>query len=296
MTKNIPVGLDQFHYAIMDDETAETYDTPVAIPGLMMANMAPTINTAMLYADDKLFDQAMSLGEVALALNLASIPTADRAALLGKTVDANGVLVDNKDDHPPYVAAAYRRKLNNGKYRYVWLLKGKFRMSDDNANTKGDTPTFQTPTLNATFMPRDADGDWRNVVDQDDPNVVSGTLTNWFNAVYLPSADTTPPTVLTVDPADLADPVARNTTVVWTFSEAIKASTINLSNFMLLDSALAPVAGSLDYNVGATIVTFTPTASLAALTEHTAIVTTGVKDLAGNALAAPFISTFTTAA
>lgn len=293
--KNIPVGLDMFHYAIMDDETNETYEAPVHIPGLMMANMVPTTNTANLFADDKLWDVALSLGEVALAINVADLPTADRAALLGKTIDANGVLVDNKDDHPPFVAVGYRRKMSNGRYRYVWLHKGKFRVPEDNAQTKGDTPTFQTPTINATFMPRDTDGQWRNVVNQGDPGVEAATLTNWFDAVYLADADTTPPTV-TVDPLNAATEVAVGSDVVWTFNEAIKVSTINPSNFMLLNEALAPVAGTLDWNAAATIVTFKPTGNLTAAHMYTAIVTTGVQDRAGNALAAPKITTFTTAA
>ena len=294
--KNIPVGLDQLHYAIMDDEDLETYEAPVAIPGTIMANIVPTTNSATLYADDKAWDVAMSLGDIALALNMADIPTADRAAWLGHTVDANGVLVRKDTDQAPYVAIGFRRKLSNGKYRYVWLLKGKFRAEEQNAATKTDTPTFQTPTINATFMPRDTDREWQSVVNEGDPSVEAGTLTSWFNAVYLSSADAVAPTVLTVDPADLEEGVAIDTTVVWTFSEAIKASTINLSNFMLIDQDNVPVAGSLDYNVGATVVTFTPTASLDNLTIHTAIVTTGVKDLAGNALAAPHISTFATVA
>ena len=294
--KNIPVGLDQLHYAIMDDEALETYAAPVAIPGTIMANIVPTTNAATLYADDKAWDVAMSLGDIALALNMADIPTADRAAWLGHTVDANGVLVRKDTDQAPYVAIGFRRKLSNGKYRYVWLLKGKFRAEEQNAATKTDTPTFQTPTINATFMPRDTDREWQSVVNEGDPGVVAGTLTSWFDSVYLSSADAVAPTVLSVDPTNEEDPVAIDTTVVWTFSEAIKASTINLSNFMLLDSGLVPVAGTLDYNVGATIVTFTPAENLANLETFTAIVTTGVKDLAGNALAGPYITTFTTAA
>ena len=291
--KNIPVGLDMLHYAIMDDESAESYATPVRIPGTIMANIVPTTNSTVLYADDQAYDVAMSLGDIALALNVADIPTVDRAAMLGHSVDANGVLVRNKDDHAPYVAIGFRRRMANKKFRFVWLLKGKFRAEEQNANTKTETPTFQTPTINATFLPRDTDGDWENVVNEGDPGVEASTLTNWFNAVYLKSADATPPTV-TVVPLDEAIDVAVDAQVVWTFSKSISAGSINLSNFMVLDSDMAPVAGSLDYNVGRTIVTFTPTADLANSEVYTAFVTTGVKDLAGNALAAPSVTTFTT--
>jgi len=64
---------------------------------------------------------------------------------------------------------------------------------------------------------------------------------------------------------------------------------------MLLDADNAPVAGALGYDSTAKIVTFNPTEALTAAAKYTAIVTTGVKDLAGNALAAASITTFTVA-
>lgn len=184
MPKNITVGLDMLHYAIMDDEDLETYADPVHVPGLITANVAPTTNSTTLYADDKAFDVATSLGDISLAINLADIPTADQAALLGHTVDSKGVLVRASTDNAPYVAVGYRRRMANGKYRYVWLYKGKFRVEEQNATTKTDTPTFQTPTLNATFVPRDADNLWQASVNEGDPSVQEATLDAWFDEVY----------------------------------------------------------------------------------------------------------------
>jgi phi13 family phage major tail protein len=295
MTKgNVTIGLDMFHYAVMIDEDTETYSEPVHIPRLMTANVSPIVNTANLSADDKIAETADAIVGANITIGLADIPHADQAALLGHTIDANGVLVRKGTDQAPYVAIGYRRRMANGKYRYVWNYKGRFRPFEDNAETKGETINFQTPSIQATFLLRDKDDQWQAVVNEGDEGFTDVVKEAWFDAVYETTADTTPPTV-TVEPADAATEVAADSNVVWTFNEAIRANTINSSNFMLLDADNAPVAGALGYDSTAKIVTFNPTEALTAAAKYTAIVTTGVKDLAGNALAAASITTFTVA-
>lgn len=295
MSKSATVGLDQIYYAIMNDDTLETYDTPVRLAGAIQAGLTPTTNSATLYADDQASEVATSLGDIALVLNVKDISTVDQAALLGHTIDANGVLVRSKDDIAPYVALGYRRRKADGTFRYIWNLKGKFQAESQDAQTKTDTPAFQTPTINATFIPRATDGQWQSVVNEGDAGVVAGTLTNWFNTVYLENADTIAPTV-TIVPANAAIGVAVGVAVVWTFNEAIQAATAVPANFhVIADVAGTTVAGALTINAANTIVTFTPTANLTAATAYRAIATVGVKDLAGNALATNSVTKFTTA-
>lgn len=99
------------------------------------------------------------------------------------------------------------------------------------------------------------------------------------------------PTVLTADPLANATGVARNKQVRITFSESMDASTINSTTFTL-KKGLANVGGTVTYS-GTTAV-YTPTFSLDANTLYTAQISTGVKDLAGNALATSTIWNFTT--
>src|SRR6185503_4989525 len=77
------------------------------------------------------------------------------------------------------------------------------------------------------------------------------------------------------------------------FSEAMDPPTINTVTFTLKQGTTA-VAGAVSYT-GVTA-TFTPASTLAPLTTFTAAVTTGAKDLAGNALATGFSWSFTTGA
>jgi hypothetical protein len=105
------------------------------------------------------------------------------------------------------------------------------------------------------------------------------------------SADITAPTVISTAPVNLAPSIAINTNVTATFSEAMNPSTINSTTFTLKQGT-APVTGVVTY-VGTTAI-FKPTSVLIGNASYTATITTGAKDLAGNALAAPKSWTFTT--
>jgi len=105
--------------------------------------------------------------------------------------------------------------------------------------------------------------------------------------------DTTPPTVTGVSPGIDATSVPVTSAITATFSEALDTSTVTTSTFVLKDPDEVMVAGAVTYS-GLTA-TFTPSANLEQNTTYTAMVTTGVKDLAGNALSADYLWSFTTA-
>ncbi|MBK7002351.1 MAG: Ig-like domain-containing protein [Rhodoferax sp.] len=109
------------------------------------------------------------------------------------------------------------------------------------------------------------------------------------------TADTTVPTVTLVNPWDEATHVDINTKVSATFSKAMDPLTLSTASFTLIGGANATaVAGTTSYS-GVTAV-FTPTNALASNTIYIAKITTGAKDLAGNALASNYFWTWTTAA
>jgi hypothetical protein len=105
-------------------------------------------------------------------------------------------------------------------------------------------------------------------------------------------ADVTPPTVLSVLPANNATSVATSIHPSATFSEAMNSATINTTTFTLMQGSTA-IAGTVAYS--GTTATFTPSSALAANTIYTGTITTGAKDAAGNALASNYSWSFTTA-
>lgn len=185
--KQIPVGLDSLYYAVMTDEITETYGPTKRLPGAIQATITPTINSATLYADDLAYDAVSSMGDVAVTLNLAEIATEDQAILLGHAIDDNGGLDKKSTDQGPYVAIGYRRRLANKKFRYVWLYKGRFTLGSEEANTKADTPAYQTPTMNSTFISRSTDERWQYSVTDGDAGVTTEFLNKFFDEVYIPN-------------------------------------------------------------------------------------------------------------
>jgi hypothetical protein len=111
----------------------------------------------------------------------------------------------------------------------------------------------------------------------------------WSFTVGTP--DVVLPLVSTTDPLNNTTGIAINKVVFINFSEAMDPLTINASTFTLVQGT-TPVAGTVSYS--GTSATFTPTNNLAATTVYTATITTGAKDLAGNALASNIVWSFTT--
>ena len=110
--------------------------------------------------------------------------------LTGAVIDNNGVVVSTAEDGGAPVAIGFRAKKSNGKYRYFWLYRVKFGIPATALATKGDSITFNTPTIEGTIMRRNKpDGEgkhpWKaeategDVLDQD-------VITNWYKQVYEP--------------------------------------------------------------------------------------------------------------
>ncbi|HZS70386.1 MAG TPA: DUF4082 domain-containing protein, partial [Candidatus Acidoferrum sp.] len=110
------------------------------------------------------------------------------------------------------------------------------------------------------------------------------------------AADTTRPTVTSTSPSNGASAVNQAASVAATFSEAMDPATINTSTIVLRDPSNATVPATVSYTAASHTATLTPNSPLAASTTYTATITTGVKDLSGNTLAANYTWSFTTAA
>ncbi len=115
-----------------------------------------------------------------------------------------------------------------------------------------------------------------------------------YTATY--GTDTTPPTVTSAFPANAATGVIQQPTVTATFSESIDPTTVTTSNFQLQAGSNPPVSATVNYDANTRTVRLTPSTLLSASTAYTARILTGIKDLSGNAMASPFIWSFTTQA
>ncbi|HUQ17991.1 MAG TPA: Ig-like domain-containing protein [Gemmatimonadaceae bacterium] len=169
------------------------------------------------------------------------------------------------------------------------------------ANIPG-TVTFNPTTLVAEFKPTSALPSGTSIT----ATVTAGVKDLAGNPLQLTAGspgtwtfttrDETAPTVLGFTPANGQVGVGTNPPITVTFSEAMDQNTINTSTITLrVTSTGALVPGAVTYNATTHVATFTPNAPLAVPVNYTIGVSTGVKDLAGNALAVAASSSFTTA-
>jgi len=107
------------------------------------------------------------------------------------------------------------------------------------------------------------------------------------------AAAVTAPTVSSTDPVNGAAGVPINQKIAATFSVAMDATTITSSTFTILQGT-TPISGFVSYS-GITAI-FAPSTNLMPNTAYTGTITTGAKDLAGNALANNYVWSFTTGA
>lgn len=122
-------------------------------------------------------------------------------------------------------------------------------------------------------------------------NALASNFTWTFTTAATSCAAPPPPAVISVTPPNGAIGVCPNTVVTATFNEAMNPVTINTTTFTVATG----VTGVVTLDGTGKIATFTPTANLALNTTYTGKITTGAQDLAGNALAANYLWSFTTA-
>lgn len=96
------------------------------------------------------------------------------------------------------------------------------------------------------------------------------------------------------NPVNATTGVFINRKITATFSEAMAPSTIPAAFTLDNTTTPGPVAGVVTYDVSNHIATFAPNAALAASSSFRGTITTAVTDLAGNALAANKVWTFST--
>lgn len=194
MAKSVAIGLTNLYYAkLLSDPVGgvATYDEPVRLAGAITANFSPNASNDTLFADDGPYETASTLGAMTLELNVADIPAADRAALLGQTY-SNGILTAKSSDIPPYVAIGMSVLKSNGASRLIWYLKGKFTPPDDNNQTKADSINWNTPTITGNFLKRDCDNEWRYSADTDDTALNPSVIDGWFTT---PNVKTLAPSI-----------------------------------------------------------------------------------------------------
>lgn len=194
------IGCDHLVYAPMTTEdtvdTAPQYGEVVSAPGVMSININPNGAQETLFADDGPMETASTLGRIEVEIQKNELTVKNKSDLLGHAIDAKGGLVYGDSDIAPWHAIGFRTLKSNGKYRYVWLYKGKFTEPEDQNETKGDSINFQADTISGQFTRLNkaytvggkSVRPWKYEMDEDHEGHDAATITGWFSAPVFPAA------------------------------------------------------------------------------------------------------------
>lgn len=181
------IGLDRLYYSKITEDSngEETYATPLVLAKAITAELSVELVEAILYADDGAAEVVKDFNSGTLTLGVDDIGPTAAADLTGSSTDDNGVLISASENVGTPVAVGFRAQKANGTYRYFWLYRVKFGLPATNLQTKADSITFSTPTIEGTVMRRNKlDGmdkhPWKAEVTEGDAGVSSGTITGWF--------------------------------------------------------------------------------------------------------------------
>jgi len=187
------IGLsDMFYAPITESSTGmETYGTPARLAKAIQADLSIEIAEAMLYADDAAQESVREFQSGTLTLGVDDITPEVASVLLGAGIDENGVLISASEDVGPPVAVGFRARRANGTYKYFWLYRVLFGTPSTNLQTKGDSISFQTPSIEGTIMRRNKPDSrnrhpWKAEAVEGHPGVATSITSGWFTTVYDP--------------------------------------------------------------------------------------------------------------
>jgi len=179
-------GLKDLHYAIItsENENETVYGEVKRLGPAIALNLTPSFNRGNLRADDKVLFSDAAKGPIAVTLNTAYLEKEVEADILGKTIHPNGLISDNADDNPPYIAIGGMAENARGGYDYFWIYRVQLTPAEENRETKQETPTYQTPNLSGEALPRLHDGEEKVKAWSEDADITDKSIFDeWFNEV-----------------------------------------------------------------------------------------------------------------
>ena len=169
-----------------------------------------------------------------------------------------------------------------------------FTLQNSSGSTVAGSVSYNSTTNVTTFTPTSAlasNTTYKATVSR--AQSTSGvSMTAPFSWSFTTAAAVTP-TVTSETPATSATGVATNSNVTATFNEAVQASSITTSDFVLKGPSGSSVTATVAYNSSTNTATLTPSSLRANSTIYTATIS-GVTDAAGHTMANPFSWSFTT--
>lgn len=185
LNNKVTFGLENLHIAFKLTD-GPTWDTPIAIPGIVRFAPTPEGQQSKFYADNVAYYVVDSNNGYAAELELALIPDVVLAQMLGWDIDDNGALVEIADGIPTRFALMSQVQGDARNRRFVYYDCQAARPSKEE-KTKTESIEPNPDMLPLTIFPIDVDDleIVKAVMELSDTNATA--FNAFFDAVYTPT-------------------------------------------------------------------------------------------------------------
>src|SRR5665648_1176606 len=116
-------GIKKLVYAIMTDELLEAYGPVKEAPPVINIKVAPKVDIATLYADNRAVETAASIGDIPVEFETQDLPYEVQADFLGHALDPiTGILTKNTADKSPYPVSYTHLRAHETRHDLVCRL------------------------------------------------------------------------------------------------------------------------------------------------------------------------------
>ncbi|MBC2722032.1 major tail protein [Desulfosporosinus sp.] len=189
MENKVTFGLEKVHIAFKDliNVTQPAWEAPIAIPGAVSFKPKAEGKDSTFYADNGSYYVSTSNNGYKADLEMALVPDAVLAEMLGWEIDSNGMLVEIANAIPKPFALLGQVLGDQKNRRFVYFDCTASRPSKEH-KTNGDSIEPATDVLSLVIKPMEIGG--KNVVKGTmELSVTNATAYNaFFTAVTIPAA------------------------------------------------------------------------------------------------------------
>jgi phi13 family phage major tail protein len=189
MSQNkVTFGLEKVHIAFFDDSNPSqpAWKTPVPIPGAVRWTPTAVGDSTNFYADNTLYFSYTANNGYTGELEMANVPDAVLAEMLGWEIDENGALIEVSNAIPKHFALMGQIQGDKRNRRFVYYDCVASRPAKER-QTKAESITPATDVLNLTISPIEIGGKMivRGEMELSDTN--GGAYNTFFSSVYVPT-------------------------------------------------------------------------------------------------------------
>lgn len=189
MSQNkVTFGLEKVHIAFFDEQsqTQPAWKPPVAIPGAVRWTPTAVGESSTFYADNTAYFTVTANNGYTGELELANVPDAILAEMLGWEIDQNGMIVEISDAIPKKFALLGQVQGDKRNRRFVYYDCVASRPAKERT-TKNESITPNTDVLNLTISPIEIGGKMIVKGDLELSDTNATVFNSFFNSVYVPT-------------------------------------------------------------------------------------------------------------